>query len=57
MMYVMIPLLILTIFLIVYIQMTIQKAIKARHNGVDLTKKNRFIALLTKLFARTIFDG
>lgn len=57
MMDVMIPILILTIFLIVYIQMTIQKAIKARHIGVDLTKKNRFMALLIKLFSRTIFDG
>ena len=57
MMDVMIPILILTIFLIVYIQMTIQKAIKARQIGVDLTKKNRFMALLIKLFSRTIFDG
>ena len=57
MMYVLMPLFILTIFLIVYIQMTIHKAIKARHSGVNLTKKNRFITLLVKLFARTIFDG
>lgn len=55
-MLVIIPFFILTILLVGYIEMIVLKIVRAGHSGVNLTKKNRLIALIAKLFAKNIFD-